>query len=673
MDRRIPWGIAATSLLVMTLVVYIPALGGGYVWDDDRLVTDNPNITTAARLIRTWTDPLANTDFYPLTHASWWLEYRFWRLNPFVFHLDNVLLHAANAVLFWTILRFLAVPGGWAAAAIFALHPLHVESVAWISERKNVLSGLLCLLSVWMYLRFALDGGGMPPRRRRLFHGLSVLFFLLALLAKPVTMAAAAVLPLLLWWKRRSLRWRDLLPLIPYFALAAPMAALTTWVQYTHVNARGAMLDYSLAQRVIRAGRVPWFYAGKLAWPRNLTFAYPKWNLDPSAWRQYGFAVGAVAVLAALFLLRRRLGPGPLVAVSAFAIVLSPALGFVNIYWHRYYFVADHVPYLASMSLIALGTATAVRAAARLDGRRPLIIGGATAAVLAVLGALTWRQGGIYRDGETIWADTLRKDPGSFMAHSFLGTIAFQRGRMDQALRDFQEALRTGPDLPESHNNAGLALAALGRTEEAMSEYREALRIDPGFREARRNVRRLLRALGPTNDAIRRFPETIPTGAAEADADVDRANALEAQGRIEEAIADYRRALRLDPESAEAQTGLGRALAGQGRTEEAIEHFRAALGIDPRFAPASYNLGIAFAKQGRLEEAARLVEKTFQMTGRNDPDLLATLAAIYAEAGRFPEAAKTSRQAAALAREQGKMELATRVEAGLRFFNEGKR
>jgi len=508
MERvRIRAGIGAAALLAITMISYFPALRGGYVWDDDRLLTKNPNIRTFAGLVRTWTDPTANTDYYPLTHSSWWLEYHLWGLNPFVFHLDNVLLHIGTGIVFWLLLRRLMVPGAWVAAVVFLVHPLHVESVAWISERKNVLSGLLCLLAVWYFLRSALDESGQPSRRT--FSPLSLLFFACALLAKPMTMAAAAVLPLLIWWKRGRLSRRDVLGVVPYFAVATPIAALTIWVQYHHVGASGGTFDLSLPQRTILAGRALWFYAGKLAWPQDLTFAYTKWTLDAGLPRNYLYPAGAAATVIAAAIATRRFGRGPLVAVGAFILMLSPALGFINIYWHRFYFVADHMCYLASLSLIALAVAATAKCVTLPSPWRRTVARCAATILVGLLGVLTWRQGGIYKDAETIWRDTLRKNPTSWMANNNLGILLAEQGKEQDAIHHYQEALRTYPDYDKAHNNLGTLLIGQKQYDEATHHFREALRINPEYAEARYNLALALEAMGLPEEADRQYRQAL--------------------------------------------------------------------------------------------------------------------------------------------------------------------
>ncbi len=544
---------AGTVILVaLVLAAYIPALSAGYVWDDDALLTANPNVRSLEGLGRTWADPHANHDYYPLTHTTFWIEYHLWGLAPLGYHLDNILLHAANAVLVWLILRRLAVPGAWAAAAIFAVHPVQVEAVAWVSERKSVLGGLFCLLSVWLFVRVVLAGEDLSTRRRRLLYGLSLACFALALLARPVVMAAAAVLPLLVWYVRGRLARREVFLVAWYWVLAAAMVPVTIWVQYTLVGAAGEPFNYSALERVLIAGRVLWFYLGKLVFPYPLIFCYDKWPIDAGAWWQYLYPGGVVAALAVLVVLRRRLGVGPLVGALVFAIMLSPALGFVNVYWHRFYFVADHMQYLACVGLIVPAVAGAAAAARRLGpGARPASY--AVAAVLVgLLGALTWQQCGIYQDAETVWNDTLSKNPDSWMALNNRGCVYSNKKDYDRAIRDFDQVIHLKPDYAEAYNNRGIAYCGKGQYDVAIKDYDKAIELKSDYAEAYNNRGNAHNSKGWYDAAIQDLDKAIELKPDYANAYYNRGNSLLCKDQYEAAIRDYDKTLSLKSDYANA-------------------------------------------------------------------------------------------------------------------------
>ncbi len=348
----------AALIILLTVVAYLPALRGGFIWDDDSYVTQNPALRSLAGLVAIWLKPGATYQYYPLVFTSFWAEYHLWGLQPFGYHLVNVFLHAVNAVLLWRVLRRLEVAGAWWIAAIFALHPVNVESVAWVTERKNTLSGLFYLLAALAWLRFrpltAKVTARAPDWR---YYWLAFGFIVCALFSKTVTLSLPAVLLLLIWWKTGRLEKRDALTLTPWFVLGAASGFMTRWMEQQLVRG-GAEWDLSFVQRCLLAGRALWFYAGKLFWPAHLTFIYPRWEIDAGAAWQYSFPLGIAAVLVALWFFRARIGKGPLAAVLFFGITLAPALGFANVYPFRYSYVADHFQYLASIGLIALAVGT---------------------------------------------------------------------------------------------------------------------------------------------------------------------------------------------------------------------------------------------------------------------------------------------------------------------------
>ena len=611
-------------IILVTVLSYIPAIRGGYIWDDDHYITENPTLRTSDGLRKIWLEPRALPQYYPLVHTTFWLEYHLWHVHPLGYHLVNVLLHALNAILLLLLLNHLRVPGAWLAALLFALHPVQVESVAWITERKNVLSAFFYLASFLAYLRYydltvdsELTSPGIHPATSKVkdnfwpFYPLSLFLFLCALLSKTVTCSLPAAILLVLWWKRDRIHWRDTLPLIPYFVVGAFLGLTTVWLERYHVGAQGAEWALSLVDRVLVAGRALWFYASKLVWPHKLTFIYPRWQIDAGAWWQYLFPLAALAVIFILWLLRQRLGKGPLVAVLFFAGTLFPALGFFDIYPMRFSFVADHFQYLASMGLIALGAATVSTLLKQLSpGRRKAGLA-LCAAVLVVLGMLSWQQGNIYRDAETLYQDTITKNPNSWMAHNNLGLILKAQGRHQEAIAHFSRALQIRPNDAEVHNNLGNALALKGETEKAIAHFIKALELEPNLPGAHNNLGNILEHQGKINEALYHYSTALQLEPTFADAYFNLGNLQARQGKSEEAIVNFTLALQLKPEFAEAHNSLGVVLARQGKLKEAIDHFREAIRINPHFRQAHRNLNMALQQTGGTEKPPA--------TGANQP------------------------------------------------------
>jgi protein O-mannosyl-transferase len=512
-----------SAIALMVLLAYVPALRGGYIWDDDFYVTQNSTLRTTEGLWRIWTQTDANVQYYPLVFTSFWLEYRGWKLNPFGYHLVNVVLHILNALLIWRILRQLGVHGAWLAAAFFAVHPVHVESVAWITERKNVLSGFFYLGALSVYLRFAgsrtgADSGsvGRAGGRPWGLYASAVFLFLCALLSKTVTASLPAALLVILWWKRGRLTKRDVLPLVPLFVLGALLGSMTAWLEKFQVSS-GQDWGLSAVERLLVAGRAIWFYLSKILLPVQLTFSYPRWSIDDTVWWQYLYPVAAGATMIILYLQRKRLGRGPLAVALYFAITLAPALGFLDFFPMRYSFVADHFQYLASIGPILLVSATLVTAGgnfAPLAGRpcaspaRPasIVLGGS---LLVALVFLTWNQSTIYRSMETLWRDTIAKNPGSWLAYNNLGLVHYHRGELEQALPYFRKAVELNPDHAEAQNNLGLVHYDRGELERALPYFQEAVRIKPDFAKAHYNLALALFGLGRQGEGYSHFTTAL--------------------------------------------------------------------------------------------------------------------------------------------------------------------
>jgi tetratricopeptide (TPR) repeat protein len=557
--------LAGAFVFCATLLAYWPALQGALLWDDDHHVT-RPELQSLHGLWRIWFHLGATQQYYPLLHTAFWLEHRMWGDAALGYHLTNVALHAASACLVAVIVRRLSLPGAWLAGLVFALHPVCVESVAWISEQKSTLSGLFYLAAALAYLHFD------QSRRRRLYF-LATGLFAMALLSKSVTATLPAALLVVFWLQRGRLDFRrDALPLLPWFALGIPAGLFTAWVEKTFIGAEGSAYDLTVAQRLLLAGRAVWFYASKLIWPVNLTFSYPRWKLDPAAWWQYLYPAGVVALGVVLWLVARR-ARGPLAGFLVFVGTLFPALGFMNVFPFRFSWVADHFQYLASLGIIVpLASVVAVKAEKLGPGK--LRVAAIPALLLAILGVLTWRQSGAYRDDQTLYRATLARNPDSWLAHHNLGAILVRiPGRAEEAIVESRAELRLEPGNAQSHYSLGNALAASGipdRLPEAIAEFQAALRIRPDFPGAHNNL----------GNAFARMP-----------------------GRLTDAVAEFRAALRSSPDLAATHANLGNVLADLGRLPEAVAEFEAALKIRPDVADFYYDLGIALSQMpGRLPD-----------------------------------------------------------------------
>ncbi|MFQ5465020.1 MAG: tetratricopeptide repeat protein [Thermodesulfobacteriota bacterium] len=544
-----PW-LPFLLILACTFIAYIPAIGAGFIWDDEFHVFANPHMIGLDGLRRIWFTT-ESQQYYPLVYSSFWLEYQLWGANPMGYHVVNIFLHSLNSFFVYLIFRRLGVRGALAVALVFALHPVHVESVAWVSERKNVLSGLFYLAALGSYLRFD-DGGGRGSYARSL-----VLFFC-ALLSKTVTSTLPPALIIIRWMRGRAVRGTDLLRLVPFFAVGLVMGLVTVVWEVKFVGASGSEFALSTAERLLLPGRVVWFYISKLLWPAELTFIYERWNLDPGDPAAWLYPAALVAALLALYFLRGRIGRWAAGGLAYFVLTLLPALGFFNVYPFRYSFVADHFQYLASLGVIGVVVGYAAWGLGRLPAGAAsrYVKTGVAAVVLVVLGSLSFSQERIYEGLEPLWRDTLEKNPAAWMAHTNLGNVLYYTGREDEAREHFFRAIELNPSYEVPYYNIGNDLTRRGFIDEANRYYRKSIEIRPGYGDAHYNL----------------------------------AGNLSSQGRFEEALFHYRKAAETDPGDADIRVNLGNALARLGRFAEASEQYEAALAIDPGSATAQRNI-----------------------------------------------------------------------------------
>jgi tetratricopeptide (TPR) repeat protein len=609
------------ALPVIALLAYLPAIRGGFIWDDDRHVWANHTLLDLRGLAHIWFRPSYLPQWYPMTHTSFWLEYRLWGANPLGYHVDNVLLHSASALLLFVLLRRLNIRGAALAAVIFALHPIEAESVAWISERKNVLSTFFALLSVLAYLRAG---------DRRWPIG-SFLLFALAMLSKTVASTLPAVLLVIVWWREGRVRWKDVLRLLPFFLLSIGLGYFTAKTEVDYVGARGPDWDLSAVQRLMIAGRALWFYLAKLVWPVNLTFSYPRWTVNPHDLWLLAFPLAAVGLAIAAWLLRDVAGRGLLAALLIFAGVLTPALGFFNTYPMRYSFVADHFQYTAGIAIIVLFSAAIVR----VFPERILAL-----ILVVVLSVLTWRQTQVYAGPETLWRDVIAKNPSSWLALENLGVeltykpdpspaelkeavqlykrveqlrpqheklqanwaeALFELGEWEEALPHYRAALDSpGASSEVIDQRMGTSLLRLGRLAEAEAMFRQALKLDPSDTAAGCALGDTLAAEGKPADALAEYEDVLKTNADTSAAWRGSGIVLITLKRPEEAADRLRHYVELVPGDAEGHERLGRLDLQLNRAADALKQFAAELAISPGSESGKEGLGEAVEMEGKL-------------------------------------------------------------------------
>ena len=584
------------ALVALTVAVYWPTLSNGFIWDDNYYVTNNRLVKSGGGLGPIWYQIGATPQYYPLVFTTFWAEYAAWNLNATGYHAVNMLLHATSAVLLWWLLTRLAVPGAWLAAAIFAVHPVHVESVAWITERKNVLSLVFALGSILAYLKFA---PAEPTERstgdRSGWYCLALGLFLAAQLSKTVTVSVPAVLLVIYWWKRGRLAVRDVGPLVPFFAAGIAFAMLTSWVETNIVGASGESWNLTPVERILVAGRAVWFYAGKLFWPDPLIFFYPRWIIDSRSWWQWVFPIAAVALLIAVWAARGRIGRGPCAAALIFGGVLVPALGFFNVYPFRYSYVADHFQYHASLGLIVLAAA-AVAIALRRAPRwaTPLV------AVLIVvpLAAKARERMPVYRDLASLWTDTIAQNPESWAAHNNLGKILQTEERYDEAIEHYKQAIASNPKHVNAYTNWGVCLEKQGDIDGAIVKLREATAADPESSIALHELGMLLgRHRGPAA-AIEPLRAAVKLRPDNATLRVGLASKLFENGETFEAWREAKKAVELNPGNPDAHNLFGVTKAKSGDYDGALEQFKLALQADPNRADVRRNAETTKAKMG---------------------------------------------------------------------------
>jgi len=620
-------------LLAILLSVYYPALHGTLLWDDDGHITSSA-LRSLDGLWHIWFTIGATQQYYPITHTAFWLQWQAWG-DAFVgYHVVNVTLHAISSVLLLAILRHLRVRGAVLAAVVFALHPVQVESVAWMTELKNALSGVFFFAAALAYLWY-------DDRRTSRSYVLAIAFFSAALLSKTVTATLPAALLVVVWWKRGALEWRrDIRPLVPFVAVGAAAGLVTSGIERSLIGAQGREFAFSPIERVLIAGRTLAFYAGKLLWPSNLTFIYPRWTVSQDTWWQYLFPLAILILFIAMWRWRHR-SRTPFAAGLIFAGTLFPVLGFLNVYPFRYSFVADHFQYLACVALIVPLSAGLV---AFFESRARMTAAMAEAVLCVSIGlllaSLSFRQAREYVSAEALYTSTLHRNPACWLCQENIGTLLLKDRppRREEAVERFRDAIRTYPDDAHVHYNLGTTLMELGRLDESATELTTAVTLAPGYAEAYGNLGVVYQKLGrlaEARDAYRRALGIKP------DLTVARANlavVLSQTGQHDEAVRQLH-----ERDQAHATPGttvdtlvqLANAAAASGDTAGAVTYYRNATRAGPIAPPARVRFAVALSRAGELDEAVTQLEAAIR-EAPNDADAHAYLGEVLMAKQAWP-------------------------------------
>jgi protein O-mannosyl-transferase len=664
--------LAGTGILALAaFIAYLPSMNGGFVFDDNLLLTKNDLVRSPDGLRRLWCTTEA-VDYWPATNSAFWLQWQLWGMNPTGYHLTNVILHVIESLLIWTILRRLSIPGAFLAAMLFALHPVNAESVAWISSLKNGMAMLFLLLSIVWYLKCDMPvasaaapqaeaigrlattatpesarhrcstGRCLLPAGRCLFwYGMSLTAFVLTMLSKGSAIVLPGLLLGILWW-RRPLTRADFVRLTTFFFVAIILAGVNVWFQ-TH-GKDIVIRNASFTERLLDAGGVIWFYVYKTVLPVDLSFIYPQWRTEIGAAQWWLPLLAAIVVTVALWWFRGGWSRPLFFAWGFFCVSLVPVMGFTDVGFMKYSLVADHYQHIAMIGLIALVAAGWHVWHKRSQSATRKATVAVAVALIAAFSFLTWRQSELYHDPIHLYQATLTKNPDCWVVHSNLAFALADAGLLKDATEQFRQTLHLRPDFADGYNDLGLTLATAGQIAEAVENYRQALRLRPDYADAHNNLGAALFQAGSREEAIEHYEQALRSRPDYASAHNNLGLALVNAGRVNEAIKHYEQALRLRPDFASAHNNLGTALVDLGRREEATEHYMQALQLNPDYAEAHDNLGLVLVDTGHVLEAIEHYERALRLK----PDYVNAhnnLAVALAGMGQLSEAVKHYQQA----------------------------
>ena len=660
-DRKIL--IKAIFTIIICVSVYLPAFQGGFVWDDESMLTNNI-IHENNGLYRTWFTT-EQTNYWPITWTTYWLEHNLWGLNPIGYHITNILIHIACSLLIWRILVLLKIPVPWLAALIFAVHPVNVESVAWIAQRKTILAMLFFLITILLYLKF--EGSN-----DYLLYWLSAGTFTLAMLSKGSVVGLPIVLLLIIWWQRGTITRRDILHTLPFFAISAVMSCVEIWFQTNRAIGEGIVRNENFLARVSAAGMAVWFYIYKAISPLNLAFIYPRWQINTTNLLSYVPAALLLGLFLLLWRYRRTWARPLLFALTYNVAMLFPILGFFTIYFMKYSFVADHYQYVSIISIVSPITAAGYFIAIHFGTARMSLVKVIAALIVITLGILTWRQCYIYKDEKILWNDTLRKNPNCAMVHYNLANVLRSEGKFDEAVSQYRNAIFIDPDYTKAYNNLGVALESQGKFDDALLNFNYALKLNPDYSDVHHNIAALLQSQGKVDEAAGHLLQALKINPDDFEAHYNIAAIFESQGKFDEAISHYQQALRIRPDYAHAHNNLAVILKAHGRLDDAASHYLLALKAKPDDPIAYYNLANLFLSQGKIDDAIDCYRRAIQLK----PDYVeahCNLGAALESQGKFDEAIESYHKALELTAAVKNDKLADQIRDRLKVCEQTKK
>jgi tetratricopeptide (TPR) repeat protein len=630
--------------------IYWPALRGDFIWDDQWYIATNPLLHDGTGLWKFWFRPGSWVEYYPIQETVLWAQWQLWGNDTLGYHLTNLFLHVGNALLVWHLLSKFGLRFAWLGGLIFAIHPVQVESVAYICELKNTLSLTFYLLAMIAWIDYE---AGKSTRDHQRALGL----FLVAMLCKISMAPFPAVILLYAWWKRGRIEWGDVKACLPFVLITLVLVVVTIWAGNVYYKASHYLVPDTplrgVLSRIDAIGLNASVYFARCFLPVDIMLVYPQWPLHPHALIEYSPWLILLALTSTLWWKRRSWGRHGLLGLGFFLISLSPFLGLTAVAYMNFIWVMDHFLYIPIIGLIGLVVAGFEGVNAQIPAwSRPWAVGG-IASLFALMAAVSHAFAGLFVSEEVLWTHILLRNPASWLAHENLGSKLFNLKRYQEAIAQEEAAIILQPDSWDGHYNLAVALEQIGRIPEAQQQYRKVLELNPENAATYRSLGAILQRNGDLAEAETLFRQGLKIAPGDVTLCAHLAEILSQTGRVPEEIDLYEQVAELNPDIAQLQYNLGVLLLQAGRVPEAAKRLAAAVMLDPKIAPAHENLGVALARLGRLPDAMA----EFQAVLELDPHATQArdnLALALAQTGHIPEAIEQFQQALQINPNDGK-------------------